>query len=104
MTTAEVSELQATIPAFPDAARLMTDGMSALVAALVEEMAARWEHGEQPVVEDYLALYPALADHAAAVVRLIEEEVSLRQKAGQTVDDRAVLARFPQYRAELDIV
>ena len=44
----------------------------------------------------------ALADHAAAVVRLIEEEVSLRQKAGQTVDDRAVLARFPQYRAERD--
>jgi serine/threonine protein kinase len=69
---------------------------------LVEAMVAAWRRGERPMAEDYLALGPALGDEAA--IRLVYEEVCLRQEAGLEVDPAEVVARFPQWQAELEVL
>jgi serine/threonine protein kinase/Flp pilus assembly protein TadD len=68
----------------------------------VEELAAAWRRGERPGAEDVLARHPEIQGDAA--VRLIYEEVCLRQEAGLEVDSAEVVRRFPQWRTELELV
>ena len=65
----------------------------------VEYLVAAWHRGERPLAEDILARHPELDDDAA--IRLIYEEVALRQEAGLEVDPEAIARRFPQWREEL---
>jgi serine/threonine protein kinase len=74
---------------------------STLVDRLAEDLGRRWRAGERPVVEDYLALYPELAEQPEAAVELIYEELCLRQEHGQPVGASDVLGRFPQWREPL---
>ncbi len=69
---------------------------------LVEAMAAAWHRGEHPRAEDFLARHPELGDEAA--IRLIYEEVCLRQEAGEEVDPAEVVGRFPGWKAELEVL
>jgi serine/threonine protein kinase/Flp pilus assembly protein TadD len=78
------------------------DGLDSLAAPEVEEMAAAWRRGERPRAEDILARHPGLDDEAA--IRLIYEEVCLRQEAGLPVDPAEVADRFPRWRAELELL
>ncbi len=50
----------------------------------VDEMVAAWRRGERPLAEEFLARHPELGEDAA--IRLIYEEVCLRQEAGLAVD------------------
>ena len=75
-----------------------------LVERLAEEMAQRWQKGEQPLTEEYLALYPELGNQPTAAVELIYEELCLRQEAGQEVNAAEVLRRFPHWRQQLQVV
>jgi serine/threonine protein kinase/tetratricopeptide (TPR) repeat protein len=78
------------------------DTSGSLATQQVEEMVAAWRRGERPQVEEILARHPELTDEA--VIRLIYEEVSLRQEAGLDVDPAELGRRFPQWRDELAIL
>jgi serine/threonine protein kinase len=65
-------------------------------------MAAAWSRGEQVCAELLLARYPALCDEDA--IRLVYEEVCLRREAGQEIETREVVRRFPQWKDELEIL
>jgi serine/threonine protein kinase/lipoprotein NlpI len=77
-------------------------GASSLVSRLAEEMAQRWHEGEHPLAEEYLAQYPELCGQPDAVVRLIYEEICLRQANGQETASMEVVQRFPQWREQLE--
>jgi tetratricopeptide (TPR) repeat protein len=103
MVLAAVDDLGTTVLASPRSTPL-SSVRSPLAAALAEEMAERWRRGERPQVEDYLAQHPELADQPDAVLQLLNEELCLCQEHGRTVDHQALLARFPQYQAQLQIL
>src|SRR5262245_51648841 len=75
-----------------------------LVAQVIREIAERWQRGERPAVEEFLARYPELARRPEAAIDLIYEEVCLRQDAGEEVDEEEVYRRFPQWRAPLEVL
>jgi len=63
-------------------------------------MAAAWGEWPAPLAEQYFDDYPQLYDHPEAAVRVIYEEVCLRQDHGVGAGARRVPgARFPQWRA-----
>ena len=74
------------------------------VARLVEEFAAAWERGERPRAEAVLGCHPLLAMQAEASIRLIYEEVCLRQGEGESVPLSELVGRFPQWQAELAVL
>jgi serine/threonine protein kinase/Tfp pilus assembly protein PilF len=65
-------------------------------------MARRWHEGEQPLAEEYLSRHPELCGQPDAVVRLIYEEICLRQERGQETASMEVVQRFPQWREQLE--
>src|SRR5262249_932873 len=73
-----------------------------LVAGLVEEMVSCWQRGERPLVEDFLARHPELATQPEAAVELIYEELCLRREFGLQLRSVEMLARFPQWRPQLE--
>ena len=73
-----------------------------LATQQVEDMVAAWRRGERPRAEDYLAGHPELDDEAA--IRLIYEEVCLRQEVGLEVDPAEIARRFPRWREELNLL
>src|SRR5260370_10349379 len=78
-------------------------GDSGSVASEVAgEMAQRWHEGQQPLAEEYLARHPELCGQPDAVVRLIYEEICLRQEKGQETASMEVVQRFPQWREQLE--
>jgi serine/threonine protein kinase/lipoprotein NlpI len=74
------------------------------VEELAAEMARRWRQGEKPTTEEFLDRHPALRQQPEAAFHLICEELCLREEAGETVDAAAVLRRFPQWQAQLEVV
>jgi serine/threonine protein kinase/Flp pilus assembly protein TadD len=82
--------------------------LSALSASssetLAQDMARRWESGERPLAEEYLARYPHLADDPDTALDLIYEEVCLRRQYGEAAAAEAVLARYPQWREQLRLL
>src|SRR5436189_4974117 len=77
---------------------------AALAADLAAEMTRRWQQGERPVAEDFLARHPKLWDHPEAAADLIYEELCLRREYGPDVPAAEVLARFPQWRPQLEVM
>lgn len=71
---------------------------------LVQQFVAAWEAGRCASVEQFLADQPLAGTDPQLAVRLIYEEFCLRQEAGDAVEPASVLARFPQWRAELQLV
>jgi serine/threonine protein kinase/Flp pilus assembly protein TadD len=79
-------------------------GGNPAVQALIAEMGRRWESGERPLVEDFLARHPWLADDPEASLDLIYEELTLRQRHGVPAEPEALLARFPRWREALAVL
>jgi serine/threonine protein kinase/tetratricopeptide (TPR) repeat protein len=67
-------------------------------------MGDAWRRGAQPTAEEYLARHRAVADDPRAAVRLIYEEVCLRQEAGQELASTEVVRRYPRWRTELELL
>ncbi len=65
-------------------------------------MVAAWRRGENPAAEAFLERHPELS--AESALRLIHEEVCLRQEAGLEVVPAEVARRFPKWRAELELL
>jgi hypothetical protein len=66
-----------------------------------DDQRQRWRRGERPLVEDYLARYPALHGDPAAVRALIFDEFLLRKEAGEGPVLEEHLQRFPQHAEAL---
>jgi serine/threonine protein kinase/Tfp pilus assembly protein PilF len=77
------------------------ENLGPLAARLVEEMAAAWRRGERPLVEHLLAPHPELCLRPEIVLRLICEEVCLRQEAEEELGAEPWGRRFPAWRAEI---
>ncbi|HMF12862.1 MAG TPA: protein kinase, partial [Gemmataceae bacterium] len=73
----------------------------ALVSRLVEEMAASWRDGDRRSAEIFLARHSELVRDPDAALRLIYEEICLRQEAGEEVSFDEIARRFPQWESEL---
>src|SRR5690348_15990978 len=71
------------------------------VEQLALEMAQAWQQGRRPLAEELLARVPDLTEDSETVLRLVYEEVCLRQEhePGSTLD---VVQRFPRWRQELE--
>lgn len=66
---------------------------------LLDDLAERWNRGENPTAEEYLKLLGEPDPEQA--VTLIYREYCLAELAGQPRDPGALLERFPQYREPL---
>lgn len=67
-------------------------------------MADGWRHGQRPIVEEFLARYPGVSDQSEVVVRLIYEELCLRQEYDEESGLTEIRDRFPHWRTRLDIL
>jgi serine/threonine protein kinase/Tfp pilus assembly protein PilF len=88
--------------AVPLTQQLGPSGTDSLVNKLAGEMAERWRAGQRPQAEEFLSRYPELCGQPEAVVRLIYEEICLRQEIGQETASMEVVQRFPQWREQLE--
>jgi Tfp pilus assembly protein PilF len=75
-----------------------------LVDRLAGEMAAAWRRGEDTPAESYLAGHPELLDRPEEAVRLVYEEVCLRQERGAVVAADELVRRFPRWADELTVL
>ncbi len=75
------------------------DGL--LVARLAEEMAAAWRCGRRPGVEEVFAAHADLWANREALLRLVCEEICLRQEAGEEIALAEWTARFPELQVEI---
>jgi serine/threonine protein kinase/tetratricopeptide (TPR) repeat protein len=74
---------------------------AALAERLAEEMATAWRRGETPAAEEFLARHSELCEDDEAVLRLIYEEICLREDVGHPFTSTEVVNRFPSRRAEI---
>ena len=72
-----------------------TPHWTSVVERLADEMAARWQAGDRPLAEEFLAPRPDLAAHPAAVLDLVAEELALRDEHAEPTTADALAARFP---------
>ncbi len=86
----------------PGAGPTPGSGAGSLATELVEEMVAAWRRGEPLLAEAFLDRHPELSTESA--LRLIHEEVCLRQEAGLKVVTAELVNRFPQWRAQLELL
>jgi hypothetical protein len=80
---------------------LDSDDASA-VGPLANEMVSSWKRGERPPAEDFLNRRPELWDRPDEAMRLVYEEICLRQEHGEPDAAESVIARFPQWRDRLE--
>lgn len=81
-----------------------SDQLACLVERLLEEMAAAWGRGERLLVETFFDRHAELIEHPHEAVRLIYEEMCLRQEAGEEISTVELTLRFPHWIRELEIV
>ena len=60
------------------------DRSASLISKLARELHEAWSRGESLCVEELLARSPELRDNPEAVLRLIYEEICLRQERGES--------------------
>src|SRR5437868_6892445 len=72
--------------------------------ALAAEFSAAWRGGDRVPVEQFLAHHPELHDSTSETVRLIYEEVCLRQEFGESVRLDELTSRFPNLVKPLTVL
>ncbi len=82
--------------------RPWSDALESPVTEALETMAAAWRRGERPRAEEFLDQHPGLDDEDA--IRLIYEEVCLRQERGEQAVSTEILRRFPRWESELALL
>jgi serine/threonine protein kinase/tetratricopeptide (TPR) repeat protein len=78
-----------------------TDGPGERLAA---QMSAAWARGDCLPAEHFLNHQPELHDLPEAGVRLVYEEVCLRQERGDEVEIEELQRRFPNWASELSVM
>jgi eukaryotic-like serine/threonine-protein kinase len=74
---------------------------STFIPLLQADQRERWQRGDRPSVESYLAERPALQSDPDGLLDLIYQEMLLREESGDTPRLPEYLERFPQFAAEL---
>ncbi len=82
----------------------LANGSDGLLRDLVADMRRRWRTGERPGADEILARNPDVVGQPENAVRLIYEEICLRQEAGEAGSSLEFLRRFPQWRSQLELV
>ncbi len=70
---------------------------------LADELARRWSLGERPLAEEFLASHPELNTRPDAALEIVYEEMCQRPQT-EALDDERWFARFPDWRAELEML
>ena len=70
------------------------------MSGLHADQVGRWATGDKVLVEEYLVRYPGLQGAPEAVLDLIEQEVVLRERAGEVPHPDEYTARFPNLEKE----
>ena len=65
--------------------------------AILDEQQARWNCGERPSIEDFLARHPTLQANADAALDLIYQEFVIRRARGESPSPEDYLRRFPAW-------
>ncbi len=68
------------------------------------EMDRAWQAGRHITAEQCLERQPRLASDPEAAVRVILEEICLREEQGEHVASQEIYRRFPQWKHELEVV
>jgi serine/threonine-protein kinase len=63
---------------------------------LLDEQSRLWQHGQGPLVEEFLLRQPGLRQHRVVLIDLIYHEALLRQRLGERLDPQEYLRRFPE--------
>lgn len=71
------------------------------IEQMAENMIARWRQGDMPLTEEYLAHAPELAERTEAAIELLAEELALRAELNRPTTLNELLARFPQWPAQV---
>ena len=71
---------------------------------LARQLSAQWRQGRRLSVEQFLAELADSELETAATVRLICEEIWLREEAGEKVEAAELLERFPHLQTELELL
>jgi serine/threonine protein kinase len=77
---------------------------SPILAATLDAMADEWSTGHCRTAEEWLAEHPELQADPALAVRIVYEELCLREDRGEEVSSAEFYRRFPQWQAELAIL
>ncbi len=72
-----------------------------LAAVTRVDLRERWQCGQRPAAEEYLARFPQLAAAEEAAVDMIYAEFLAREKLGESPQVAEYAARFPQYAGVL---
>jgi serine/threonine protein kinase/Tfp pilus assembly protein PilF len=75
-----------------------------LADRLAAELALAWKSGERVSAEAFLERHPELLDHLDDAVRLVYEEVCLRQERGEEVSAEELTSRFPHWAGQLAVL
>jgi serine/threonine protein kinase len=74
-----------------------------LASALLADQRRRWQAGDRPLVEEYLAAHPTLAADADSVLDLIYQEIFLREQHGESATLDEYVKRFPQWQGDIQV-
>src|SRR5262249_35039317 len=74
------------------------------VTRIIGEFVAAWERGDRSPAEVFLDRHPMLSACPESAIRLIYEEVCLRQADGDSVGLSELAGRFPQWQPELAVL
>jgi eukaryotic-like serine/threonine-protein kinase len=87
----------------PDPAVFLCDGLSAeqMLELCLLDQSYRWRLDKPLQVEDYLSLYPALAEQPELVFELLYGEVRTVQQLGHPLATLDISTRFPEHAARL---
>lgn len=77
---------------------------ASVMDALVADMVARWQTGEQPLAETFLNQKPELWDRPEAALELIAEELVLRSEFGAPTTHAELAKRFPKWKAQVEVL
>jgi serine/threonine protein kinase len=78
--------------------------LASLGESLAAEMAAAWARNERLPAEHYLGRHPELLELTEEAIRLIYEELCLRQEQGEEVTAEELTRRFPRWANELTVM
>jgi eukaryotic-like serine/threonine-protein kinase len=78
--------------------------LDGLASSVIEEMVEAWRDGASSPAEAWLERHPKLASKPEAAVRLIFEEICLREERGEQVASTEIFTRFPQWKHELEVL
>ena len=67
-------------------------------------MAADWRQGGGQPAEMWLANHPELSAHSETAVRVVYEEICLREERGEQVNSTEIYRRFPQWKRDLEVL